>query len=114
MLVTKTGDDKMAKGNICDWELNPLADDHVRVRVLYSSLNYKDALCATGHPGVAKTMPIIPGIDAAGKVVESRCQTFAVGDDVMIFHARFGTETNGGYCEYVDVPADWVYPIPFP
>lgn len=93
-------------------EFRRLEQGSVRIRVQYSSLNYKDALCASGHPGVARSLPIIPGIDAAGIVVESHAAAFQAGDQVLVFHARFGTEVNGAWCELIDVPADWVYMIP--
>lgn len=93
-------------------ELAPLADNRVRVQVKYSSLNYKDALCSTGHPGVARNLPLVPGIDAAGSVVQSNCADVATGSEVMIFHADFGTKANGGFTQFVDVPADYVYPLP--
>ena len=92
--------------------LDALKAGNVRIAVKYSSLNFKDALCATGHPGVARTLPIIPGIDAAGEVIESSCDNFGKGDRVMVFHADFGTKSNGGYSQFVDVPADWIYRIP--
>ncbi len=86
----------------------------VTVEVAYSSLNYKDALAATGHPGVARTFPLIPGIDAAGVVVESSSQRFAVGQKVLLGHAKFGTEAWGGFSQLVRVPADWLVEIPSP
>lgn len=89
-----------------------LGEGSVTVRVSYSSMNYKDALACTGHPGVAKSLPLIPGIDAAGRVVDSDDPQFSVGDSVMIFHAKFGTELDGGYSQLVRVPSDWVYKIP--
>lgn len=92
--------------------MDDLPDEWVRIQVEYSSLNYKDALCAEGHPGVAKTLPIVPGIDAAGKIVATNTPLFATGDAVMVFHAQFGTECDGGYSTLVDVPAEWVYRIP--
>lgn len=100
---------------VCDLktrELDPLDDGEVRIRVTHSSLNYKDGLALTGHPGVAKSLPLVPGIDASGMVIESRSQEFQPGQKVMIFHAKFGTECDGGYREIATVPADWVYPIP--
>ncbi|MEM9413617.1 MAG: YhdH/YhfP family quinone oxidoreductase [Planctomycetota bacterium] len=92
--------------------LSELPNGSVRIKVRYSSLNYKDALCATGHPGVARKLPIVPGIDASGTVVASRCPEYSEGDSVMVFHADFGTSENGGLSEYIDVPANWVYQIP--
>ena len=92
--------------------LGPIPSGYARVRVQFSSLNYKDALCATGHPGVAKNLPIVPGIDAAGMVVECPSGNLNSGENVMIFHARFGTKSDGGWSQYVDVPEDWIYRIP--
>jgi putative YhdH/YhfP family quinone oxidoreductase len=88
----------------------PSAD--VQVRVSYSSLNYKDALCATGHPGVAASLPMVPGIDAAGVVLTSRDANFQVGDEVLIAHAEFGTSVFGGFSQVVNVPGSWVYALP--
>jgi putative YhdH/YhfP family quinone oxidoreductase len=82
------------------------------VHVHFSSLNYKDALAATGHPGVAKSFPLVPGIDAVGTVEEDQSGQFAPGQPVIVGHARFGTETWGGYSQLVRVPADWLVPLP--
>lgn len=84
----------------------------VVVRVEYSALNYKDALAATGHPGVAKRLPLVPGIDAVGVVEESDDERFNDGDVVLIAHARFGTSEHGGWSGYVKVPGDWLYMLP--
>lgn len=97
------------------WETRSTVDlptNHLRIRIQYSSLNYKDALAASGHPGVARQLPLVPGIDAAGQVIESSCSRFAVGDPVLVFHADFGTAVDGGYAELVTVPEEWVYPLP--
>ncbi len=85
---------------------------NVTIEVEYSSLNYKDALCATGHPGVAGSLPMIPGIDAAGVVVESEDPQYETGQRVMVFHADFGTRKSGGYSRKIRVPGEWVYPLP--
>ena len=103
--------DKIVRA-LTERNLGSVPEGNVRVRVQFSSLNYKDALCATGHPGVAKSLPIVPGIDAAGTIVECPSGILNVGENVMIFHARFGTESDGGWSQYVDVPEEWVYPIP--
>ena len=84
----------------------------VRIRVLFSSLNYKDGLALNGHPGVAKSLPLIPGIDAAGEVIESESDSVAVGDKVLVFHAKFGTLLYGAYSEEIVVPESWVYACP--
>lgn len=95
-----------------DLELGILPAGYVRVRTKYSSLNYKDALCATGNPGVARSLPLVPGIDAAGTVVESQSDNVATGSEVLVFHADFGTKVNGGYGQFIDVPAEFVYSLP--
>ena len=89
-----------------------LNSGEVTVKVLYSSLNYKDALAATGHPGVARSLPLVPGIDAAGEVITSNSPRFSVGDNVILFNAEFGTKADGGYSEFARVPADWALHLP--
>ncbi len=114
LFVEKNADTDVILRGIKQQPIDELRDGYVRVEVAYSSINYKDALCATGHPGVAKSLPIIPGIDAAGKVVAGGDPDFTSGDLVMVFHAAFGTEVNGGLSQYLDVPKSWVYKIPEP
>ncbi len=82
------------------------------VRVAYSSLNYKDALSATGNPGVTKAYPHTPGIDAAGTVVESREGRFSAGDEVIVTSHDLGMNTPGGFGELIRVPAEWAVPLP--
>jgi len=83
----------------------------VLVRVTHSALNYKDALASVGNRGVARKLPLIPGVDAVGEVVESASSNVATGDSVLIAAAEFGTAHHGGLSSYARVPADWVYPI---
>lgn len=80
----------------------------VLIQVAYSSLNYKDALSATGHPGVTRKFPHVPGIDAAGTIVESAASEWKAGDEVLVTGYDMGQNTWGGYAEYVRVPAGWV------
>ena len=89
-----------------------LPDHEVTVRVAYSSLNFKDALSARGHPGVTKRYPHTPGIDAAGVVVDSRDARFAPGDEVIVTSYDLGVNTAGGFAERIRVPGDWVVPMP--
>ena len=84
----------------------------VLVKVAYSSLNYKDALACQAHPGVVRKLPHVPGIDAAGQVVESSSPDYQVGDEVLITGYELGTSHWGGYAEYVRVPAEWVVAMP--
>lgn len=89
-----------------------LPPGEVLVRVAFSSLNYKDALAAQAHPGVVRKLPHIPGIDAAGTVVESSSAKFQPGDEVVITGNEFGAAHWGGWAEYVRVPADWIVARP--
>lgn len=82
------------------------------VRVHYSSLNYKDALSATGNRGVTREYPHTPGIDAAGVVEASASPELAVGDGVVVIGHDLGMNTPGGFGEYVRVPADWAVQLP--
>ncbi|MEJ2524184.1 MAG: YhdH/YhfP family quinone oxidoreductase [Desulfuromonadales bacterium] len=82
------------------------------VKVHYSSLNYKDALSATGNRGVTRNFPHTPGIDAAGEVVEDASGTFQSGAPVVVTGWDLGMNTSGGYGEYIRVPADWAIALP--
>ncbi len=92
------------------WETLP--DHDVTVRVSHSSLNYKDALSATGNRGVTRNYPHTPGIDAAGTVVASRDPRFAPGDEVLCTGYDLGMNTPGGLAEYVRTPGDWLVKRP--
>lgn len=89
-----------------------LPSGDVTIRVVYSSINYKDALAATGHPGVVRNFPHIPGIDAAGYVVESKSDQFQVGDAVIVTSYELGVERWGGWSEFIRVKPEWVVPLP--
>lgn len=84
----------------------------VLIRVRYSSLNYKDALSASGNRGVTKRYPHTPGIDAAGVVAESGVGEFAAGDEVIVTGYDLGMNTAGGFGQYIRVPAAWVIKRP--
>jgi acrylyl-CoA reductase (NADPH) len=84
----------------------------VLIRVSHSSLNYKDAMAASGHRGIVKTFPHVPGIDAAGVVVESSDSKFRPGDEVIATGREIGVERWGGWSECLRVPAAWVQRVP--
>jgi acrylyl-CoA reductase (NADPH) len=101
-----------AEGSI---RLNPevvdesfLHDGEVGISVEYSSVNYKDALAVTPNGGVARTYPLIPGIDVAGTVTASSSLDFAVGDRVVAHGYDIGTGRHGGYAELARYPADYL------
>ena len=82
------------------------------VRVHYSSLNYKDALSASGNRGVTRHYPHVPGIDAAGVVEESSSIDFSPGDQVIATGFDLGMNTSGGYGQYIRIPAGWALHCP--
>lgn len=97
---------------IKDLSLSDLPQGDVTVQVAYSSLNYKDALSATGNPGVSKYYPHTPGIDASGTVLSSQDERFKRGDKVIVTSYDLGMNTAGGFGEIIRVPADWIVPLP--
>lgn len=101
-----------AAATIVQRQINDLPDGDVIIKVAYSSLNYKDALSATGAYGVTKNYPHVPGIDAAGTVISSRSNKYKAGDQILVTGYDLGANTDGGYSEYIRVPADWIVPLP--
>lgn len=89
-----------------------LPKHEVLIKVKYSSLNYKDALSASGNKGVTRTYPHIPGIDASGVVVKDSSGSFNEGDKVIVTGRDLGSNTSGGFGEYISVPPDWVVLLP--
>lgn len=84
----------------------------VLIRVHYSSLNYKDALSATGNKGVTARFPHTTGIDAAGVVQHSEHPDLTIGQKVIVSGYDLGMNTPGGHGEYIRTPASWVVPLP--
>ena len=84
----------------------------VLIRVHYSSINYKDALAATGAGKIIRRFPCVGGIDMSGEVVDSSDARFKPGDAVIATSFDIGVAHHGGYAEYARVPADWVLPLP--
>jgi acrylyl-CoA reductase (NADPH) len=80
----------------------------VTIRVLYSSVNFKDALALTPNGGVVPNYPVVPGIDLTGEVVDSQAAEFNAGDTVLAHGYQIGTGHHGGYAEYARLPADQV------
>lgn len=93
-------------------KISDLPDNEVLIRVTHSSLNYKDALSASGNKGVTREFPHTPGIDAAGEVVEASAGSLAAGDKVLVTGYDLGMNTDGGFGEYIRVPAAWCVPMP--
>jgi len=92
--------------------IDDLPEGDTLIKVEYSSLNYKDALSASGNKGVTRNYPHTPGIDAAGSIVESANSKFKKGDKVVVTGFDLGMNTWGGYSEYIRVPSEWVLHLP--
>jgi putative YhdH/YhfP family quinone oxidoreductase len=99
-------------GRVVDARLEELSPGEVVFRVEYSSVNFKDALAATGAGRIIRGFPRIGGIDASGRVVSSSDPRFKAGDAVICTSYDFGVGHDGGYSQYCRVPADWVVPLP--
>ena len=95
-----------------DMTLDQLSPGDVVIRVHYSSVNYKDALAATGRGNILRSFPLNGGIDAAGVVVNSENQLFSPGDEVLVTGCGLGESHDGGFSEFVRVSADWIVPLP--
>lgn len=89
-----------------------LPEGDLLIRVYFSSLNYKDALSATGNKGVTRNYPHTPGIDAVGIVEVSKTTDFETGDEVIVTSYDLGMNTPGGFGEYISVPAVWAVKLP--
>lgn len=92
--------------------VSELPEGELLVKVHYSSLNYKDALAATGQFGIIRQYPQTPGIDAAGEVVESSVSGYKPGDLVIVTSYDLGMNTPGAFGQYIRVPAAWALPLP--
>lgn len=98
--------------SLIERDTDELPAGEVLIRVSYSSLNYKDALSASGNRGVTRNFPHTPGIDAAGTVAESSVADFSVGDEVIVTGYDLGMNTAGGFGQFIRVPAAWVIKRP--
>lgn len=100
------------ESKIIERDIDELPAGEVLIRVHYSSLNFKDALSASGNRGVTRSYPHTPGIDAAGVVASSTVGEFAEGDEVIVTGYDLGMNTAGGFGQYIRVPAAWVIKRP--
>ena len=70
-------------GSVRELDTPDLQEGRLLIKVKYSSLNYKDALAATGAKGVVRSYPFVPGIDVAGEIIKTRSSKFSLGDEVI-------------------------------
>jgi len=111
MAFVATKDDDNVHREVRRVDASDLVDGDVVIRVAWSSVNYKDGLATIPRGQVARTSPLIPGIDMAGTVVASSSPDHAEGDAVLAHGYALGVAHHGGYAEYARVPADWIVPL---
>ena len=100
------------KTSIIEKSISDLPEGDLLIKVNYSSLNYKDALSASGSPGVTRNYPHTPGIDAVGIIEESNNSSFKEGDSVIVTGYDLGMNTAGGFGQYIRVPSSWAILLP--
>ncbi len=100
------------KGSIKIRSVNELPENDLLIRVRYSSLNYKDALSASGNKGVTKKYPHTPGIDAVGTIVHSNAEKWTESENVIVTSYDLGMNTAGGFGQYISVPSEWALKLP--
>lgn len=97
---------------IVDRNLSDLPENDLLIDVHFSSLNYKDAMSASGNKRISQHFPHTPGIDAAGIVIRDKSGTFTPGDSVLVFGYDLGMNTPGGLGQKISIPATWAVACP--
>lgn len=110
-LLIEERDGKVCSGFV-EMDEARLDSGEVTIRVAYSSVNYKDALAATGAGKIIRRFPCVGGIDLSGTVINSTDPRFKEGDPVIATSFDIGVAHHGGYAEIARVPAEWVVPLP--
>lgn len=109
-LTTQEG--KTSKTELVDFSTDQLDAGEVLINVEYSTVNYKDALSATGAGRIIRRFPCIGGIDLAGVVEASTDPAFNAGDKVIAHSYDVGVAHHGGYAQKARMPASWLVPVP--
>ena len=103
---------KTSKTELVDCSIDQLDVGEVLINVEYSTVNYKDALSATGAGRIIRRFPCIGGIDLAGVVESSTDAKFRPGDKVIAHSYDVGVAHHGGYAQKARIPAAWLVPVP--
>jgi NADPH2:quinone reductase len=93
-------------------ELNDLTSGNVIIKSIYSSINYKDALAATGQSKILKKSPLVGGIDVSGVVESSEDNRYQRGNKVFICGSGLSEVRDGGYAQYVRIPGQYIMKLP--
>lgn len=110
--LVEQGADRSHKAGFVELSEEDLDAGDVLIRVCYSSINYKDALAATGKGRIIRRFPCVAGVDLAGIVERSAAPRFRPGDAVVATSYDIGVARHGGYAQYALVPGGWVLPLP--
>src|SRR6266850_7951541 len=105
-------EDGKVAGRFANMKLDELDAGNVVIKVAYSSVNFKDALAATGAGRIIRRFPCVGCIDLSGTVMESGDPRFKKGDAVIATSYDIGVAHDGGYAQYARIPAGWVVPMP--
>lgn len=105
-------EDGKVAGRLERVDLDALSEGDVVIRGIWSDVNYKDALAATGKGKIMRRFPMVGGIDVAGYVHSSSDERYKEGDAVLVTGFGLSEVHDGGYAEYTRVPSDWVVPLP--
>jgi acrylyl-CoA reductase (NADPH) len=105
-------EDGRVQGRVVSATLDDLSAGEVIIKTAHSSVNYKDALAATGSGKIIRRFPLIAGIDVCGTVVSSADGRFREGQNVLVTGYDLGVAHDGGYAGFARVPADWVVAVP--
>ncbi len=92
--------------------LDDLPQGDVLVDVRYAGVNFKDGLASIPDGNVARSYPLVPGIDLSGVVVSSADGRFREGDLVLATGYDLGVAHHGGYAAFARLPADWLLALP--
>lgn len=111
LLVQELADKQFSK-SIVTHNISDLPENDLLIEVHYSSLNFKDAMSASGNKAITQHYPHTPGIDAAGIVISDKSGTFASGEQVVVFGYDLGMNTSGGLAQRIRIPADWAVTCP--
>ncbi|NHN83872.1 acryloyl-CoA reductase [Acetobacter musti] len=110
LMIEKNGETQTTSIRQIDDTMLP--DGDVLVGVEWSTINYKDALAITGKGPIVKSFPMIPGVDFAGEVLESKSRYFKPGDRVLLNGWGVGEKHWGGLAQHARVKGEWLTPIP--
>ncbi len=105
-------DKKQGLAKIADYWESDTPENSVRVRIEFSSLNFKDALAITGKGKILRRFPLVPGIDFSGEIIASRSLAFPIGMKVLGNGSGLGETYNGGFTQELVVPEDILVPLP--